>query len=53
MLFSGSTADIIADVRALRDLGLAAIDVNFAAPTPDAAIGAMRRFHDEVLAKVR
>jgi probable F420-dependent oxidoreductase len=53
MLFSGSTADIIADVRALRDLGLAAIDVNFAAPTPDAAIAAMRQFHDDVLAKVR
>jgi hypothetical protein len=39
-------------VRALADLGLAAIDVNFAAPTPDAAIAAMRQFHDDVLAKV-
>lgn len=51
-LFSGGTAEIIADVRALRDLGLAALDVNFAAPTPDAAISAMRQFHGEVLAKV-
>ncbi|HXW27643.1 MAG TPA: TIGR03619 family F420-dependent LLM class oxidoreductase [Xanthobacteraceae bacterium] len=50
-LFSGGTAEIIADVRALRDLGLAALDVNFAAPTPDAAISAMRQFHGEVLAK--
>jgi 2-keto-3-deoxy-6-phosphogluconate aldolase len=52
MLFSGSTTEIIADVRALADLGLATIDVNFAAPTPDAAIAAMRQLHDDVLAKV-
>ena len=32
-------------------LGVAALDFNFAAPTADAAVTAMRQFHDEVLAK--
>ena len=52
-LFSGSNAEIIADIRALRDLGLAALDLNFTAPDADGAIAAMRQFHDEVLAKVK
>jgi probable F420-dependent oxidoreductase len=51
MLFSGSNAEIIEDVRTLRDLGVAALDFNFAAPTADAAIAAMRQFHEQVLAK--
>jgi probable F420-dependent oxidoreductase len=53
MLFSGTNAEIIDDIRALRDLGLAALDMNFAAPDADAAIATMRQFHDEVLAKVK
>jgi probable F420-dependent oxidoreductase len=51
MLFSGSNAEIIDDVRAMRDLGLAALDINFAAPSTDDAIAAMRKFHEQVLAK--
>jgi probable F420-dependent oxidoreductase len=51
MLFSGSNAEIIDDVRAMRDLGLAALDINFAAATADDAIAAMRKFHEDVLAK--
>jgi len=51
MLFSGSNDDIIADVRTLRGLGVAALDFNFAAPDADAAITAMRQFHEGVLAK--
>ncbi len=51
MLFSGGNADIIEDVRAMRGLGLAAIDINFAAASADDAIAAMRKFHEEVLAK--
>ena len=31
-LFSGSEADIIADIRALRDLGVTAIDFDFGRP---------------------
>jgi probable F420-dependent oxidoreductase len=51
MLFSSSNAEIIEDVRALRGLGVSALDFNFAAPTADAAIAAMRQFHEQVLAK--
>jgi alkanesulfonate monooxygenase SsuD/methylene tetrahydromethanopterin reductase-like flavin-dependent oxidoreductase (luciferase family) len=46
-LFSGSNAEIIDDLRAMRELGVKAIDFNFAALTVDA----MRRFHEEVVAK--
>ena len=50
-LFSGSNADIIEDVRAMRGLGVAALDFNFAAASADDAIAAMRRMHEQVLAK--
>jgi hypothetical protein len=46
LMFSGSNAEIIGDLRAMRELGVKAIDFNFAAPTVDA----MRRFHEEVVA---
>jgi alkanesulfonate monooxygenase SsuD/methylene tetrahydromethanopterin reductase-like flavin-dependent oxidoreductase (luciferase family) len=46
-LFSGSNAEIIEDLRAMRELGVKAIDFNFAVLTVDA----MRRFHEEVVAK--
>ena len=32
-LFSGSEADIIADLRALRDMGVTALDIDFGRPT--------------------
>ena len=51
MLFSGSNADLIEDVRTLRGLGVSALDFNFAAPDADAAIAAMRQMHEQVLAK--
>jgi hypothetical protein len=35
----------------MRGLGVSALDFNFAAPTADAAIAVMRKFHAEVLAK--
>ncbi len=50
-LFSGGTADIIEDVRTMRDLGVVALDFGFAAPTPDESIGAMRKFYEEVIGK--
>jgi probable F420-dependent oxidoreductase len=50
-LFSGSNAEIIEDIRALRGLGVAALDFSFAAPSADAAVAAMRQFHEQVLAK--
>jgi len=52
-LFSGGAAEIAEDLRAMRALGLAAVDFSFPAPTADAMLAAMRKFHDEVLAKAR
>ena len=43
-LFSGRTADIIADLQALRDLGVCAIDIDFERADPDESIAEMRRF---------
>jgi alkanesulfonate monooxygenase SsuD/methylene tetrahydromethanopterin reductase-like flavin-dependent oxidoreductase (luciferase family) len=50
-LFSGSNADIIEDVRAMRGLGVTALDFNFAAASVDDAIAAMRQMHEQVMAK--
>jgi len=51
-LFSGDDAAIIGDVRALRELGVGAIDFDFERPDPDAVIAEMRAFKERVLAKV-
>ena len=51
-LFSGTTADIVADFRALRDLGVSAIDIDFERPDPAAAIAEMRRFREVVLSRL-
>jgi probable F420-dependent oxidoreductase len=48
-LFSGSTEEIIADLRALRDLGVAAVDIDFERADPDDSIAEMRRFHEQVI----
>jgi hypothetical protein len=51
-LFSGSDAALIGDIRALRDLGVTAIDFDFERPDPDAVIAEMRAFRERVLARV-
>ena len=51
-LFSGSEADLIADIRTLRDLGVTAIDFDFERPRADDVIAEMRTFRDRVLTKV-
>jgi len=51
-LFSGTDAELVADVRALRDLGVTAIDFDFERPDPDVVIAEMRAFRERVLAKV-
>jgi len=51
-LGSGSGAAIAADLRALKDLGVIAVDMNFGGDTADAVLAEMRRFCNEVLAKV-
>jgi probable F420-dependent oxidoreductase len=51
-LFSGGTADIIGDFRALRALGVGAIDIDFERPDADASLAEMRRFHEQVVARL-
>lgn len=52
-LFSGSDADVLADVRALRDLGVTGLDFDFEwTESADAALTEMRRFREAVLARV-
>jgi hypothetical protein len=51
-LFSGTTADIVAGLRALRDLGVSAVDIDFERSDPAAYIPAeMRRFEEVVLSR--
>ncbi len=52
-LFSGSDADVAADLRALRDLGVAAIDIDFGGRSTAAAVlEEMRRFRKAVIDKI-
>jgi probable F420-dependent oxidoreductase len=51
-LFSGSTADIVGDFQALRDLGVSAIDIDFERADPNDSLAEMGRFKDTVLARV-
>jgi probable F420-dependent oxidoreductase len=52
-MFTGGTADYVGDIKALQDLGVDAVDVRLFATTLEATIDNMRRFRDEVMAKVR
>jgi probable F420-dependent oxidoreductase len=51
-LFSGSDADIAADLRKLRELGVTAIDIDFGRPTAAEVIAEMRRFKAAVIDRV-
>jgi probable F420-dependent oxidoreductase len=51
-LFSGDDAAIVGDLRDLRDLGVGYVDFNFEGATADAVVANMRRFREDVLAKV-
>jgi probable F420-dependent oxidoreductase len=51
-LFSGSEADIIGDFRALRDMGVTAIDIDFGRPDAAAMIAEMRRFKAAVIDRI-
>jgi hypothetical protein len=50
--FSGTTADIVVDLRALRDLGVSAVDIDFERPDAAASISEMRRFKEVVLSRL-
>ncbi len=51
-LGSGDNAAIAADLRSLRDLGVIAVDFSFGGDTADAVITNMKRFREDVLARV-
>jgi hypothetical protein len=51
-LGSGDAAAIVGDLRALRDLGVIAVDFSFGGGTTDAVLGEMRRLRETVLAKL-
>ena len=51
-LGSGDNAAIAGDLRALKELGVIAVDFNFGGDTADTVIADMRRFREDVLAKV-
>ena len=51
-LFSGDDADIIADLRALRDLGVTAIDVEVEGHDEVATIAKMRRFKETIFHRI-
>jgi probable F420-dependent oxidoreductase len=51
-LFSGTAAEIVGDLCALRDLGVGAIDIDFERPEADAALAEMRRFKETILARI-
>jgi probable F420-dependent oxidoreductase len=52
-LFTGGTADYAADIKALAELGVGAIDVRLFGATAQETVDNMRRFRDEVIAKIR
>ncbi len=51
-LFSGGPGDIAGDLRALKSLGVEYVDFTFAEATAAATLTEMKRFRDEVLARV-
>lgn len=51
-LFTGSAAEYLHDLRALRELGVAAVDFTLLDDTAEASIARMRRFRDDVMAKL-
>jgi probable F420-dependent oxidoreductase len=51
-LFSGSTSDIVGDLRALRDLGVTAIDVEVEGHSAEATLANMRTFRETIFTRV-
>ena len=52
-LFTGGAADFAGDIRALAEVGVTSFDFGMFGPTLAATIDNMRRFQDEVMAKVK
>jgi probable F420-dependent oxidoreductase len=51
-MFSGSDADVAADLRTLRRLGVGAVDIDFGRPDADQVLAEMRRFRKAVVEKI-
>ncbi|HLJ63096.1 MAG TPA: hypothetical protein VKT70_03250, partial [Stellaceae bacterium] len=51
-LFSGGVAEIVGDLRALRDLGVTAIDVEVEGEDEAATLANMKRFKETIFARV-
>ncbi|MBV9863384.1 MAG: TIGR03619 family F420-dependent LLM class oxidoreductase [Alphaproteobacteria bacterium] len=51
-LFSGDTDALIGDIRALRELGVSAIDFDFERPDAETVLADMRDFKERVLSRV-
>jgi len=52
-LFTGSAVDFAGDVKALQDVGVSAFDFGLFGPSLQATLDNMKRFSDDVVAKVR
>jgi probable F420-dependent oxidoreductase len=52
-LFTGGSADFVGDIRALSEAGVTAFDFGLFGSTLQATLDNMRRFREEVVAKVR
>ena len=52
-LFTGGAADYAGDIRALAEVGVSSFDFGLFGPTLAATLDNMRRFKDEVVAKVK
>lgn len=52
-LFTGGASDWIGDIHALQEAGVSAFDCGLFGPTLGATIDNMRRFREEVIAKLR
>ena len=51
-LFSGSNTDIVADLLALRDLGVGAVDIDFERSDVEDTVAQMRRFKEQVISRL-
>jgi probable F420-dependent oxidoreductase len=51
-LFSGRPAEVAADIKALREVGVAHLDFGFGGATVEAMLGEMQQFRKDVLALV-